>query len=146
MQCNEMRSSETIEKLICILVPVLRGENIVIKRLTIQDANKELIRVRSIVKNSIINEVLLCGGKVRVGDKELDKERVVKFLLNPESADKEFVEAFNNHINQRTAIEVSIREAFIKELKELEKELQELEKMLQETEKKHQNLYIELKF
>jgi len=146
MQCNEMMSSETIEKLICMLTPALMGESIVIKRLTIQDANKELIRVRSIVKNSIINEVLLCGGKVRVGDKELDKERVVKFLLNPESADKEFVEAFNNHINQRTAIEVSTREALIKELKELKKELQELKKMLQETEKKHQNLYIELKF
>jgi DNA-binding transcriptional ArsR family regulator len=146
MQCNEMRLSETIEKLICVLTPALMGESIVIERLTIQDANKELIRVRSIVKNSIINEVLLCGGKVRVGDKELDKEKVIKSLLNPESADKEFVEAFNNHINQRTMIEVSTREAFIKELEELKKELQELEKMLQETEKKNQNLYIELKF
>jgi hypothetical protein len=147
MRCNEMRSSETIEKLICMLTPVLMGESIVIKRLTIQDANKELIRVRSIVKNSIINEVLLCGGKVRVGDKELDKERVIKSLLNPESADKEFVEAFNKHIKQQIMLKVLMLEREFKELKELdiqeiEKELQELEKKLKEAEKKYQELYI----
>jgi DNA-binding transcriptional ArsR family regulator len=147
MQCNEMRSSETIEKLICVLAPVLMGESIVIERLTIQDANKELIRVRSIVKNSIINEVLLCGGKVRVGDKELDKERVIKSLLNPESADKEFVEAFNKHIKQQIMLEVLMLEREFKEFKELdiqeiEKELQELEKKLKEAEKKYQELYI----
>jgi len=142
MQCNEMRSSETIEKLICVLAPVLMGESIVIERLTIRDVNKELIRVRSIVKNSIINEVLLCGGKVRVGDKELDKEKVVESLLNPESADKEFVEAFNNYIKQQIMLKVLMLEREFKEFKELdiqeiEKELQELEKKLKETEKEY---------
>ncbi len=142
MKCDEMESSETIEKLMCMLIPVLMGENIVIERLTIQGTNKELIRVRSVVKNSIINEVLLCGGKVKVGDKELDKERVIKSLLNPESADKEFVEAFNEHIKQQIMSEVLMLEREFKEFKELdiqeiEKMLQELEKELKETEKEY---------
>jgi hypothetical protein len=142
MRCDERKSTEPLDKLISILTPVSRGKNIVVELLTIQGLSKELIRVRSNAKNLTMNEVLICGGKVRVGNKELDKERVAKSLLNPDSADKELVEAFNNHISERIMTEVLTREISLKELEELEKELQELEKMLRETEKKHQNLYI----
>jgi uncharacterized protein (DUF2267 family) len=146
MRCDEKKSTEPLDKLIFILTPVSRGKNIVVELLTIQGLSTELIRVKSNAKNLTMNEVLVCGGKVRVGNKELDKERAAKSLLNPDLADKELVEAFNNHISERIMIKVLTREISLKELEELEKELQELEKMLQETEKKHQNLHIELKF
>jgi hypothetical protein len=141
MKRDERKQPDTIEKLICMLAPVLGGENTVVERLTIQDLGTELIRVRSIMKNSMINEVLLCGGKAGVGNKELDKERVVKSLLNPDSADKEFVEAFKNYINGY--INKCIKTEILKRINgnrfgEL------LEKIFQEIEKEQQ-LHVEIK-
>jgi hypothetical protein len=106
MQCSKKKLSETIDKLICILAPILGGENIVAESLTIQGMNTKLIRIRNITKNSIADEVLLCSGIVGVGNRELDKERVVNYLLNPDSVDKEFVETFNNHINEFITSEI----------------------------------------
>jgi hypothetical protein len=114
---------ETLEGLICALTLVGAVKEAVIERVKVSSSNVELIRVKSSMGDSSASEVLLCGDRMRLGDRELDKVDVIKAILNPGTVNRDFAEALRKCV----ILNIENIEKLKKELEELEKELKELE-------------------